>query len=188
MKTPTVIDHQGHKIRLTDDFRFIVSAGPMFKDASEYQRTFDSLVRAKDEIDKRTKAAMKQKKTGETLKLPVLDSKGVDASVHGIHSGTGRLLGIGDATSCYPAVPWVKEALDRRAKLVKERDEINERLRLVRIDSRRGYGRIDPDKYDGMIENLKKEHAASLAKARSLAATIEFGKGAAEAYKREVKS
>lgn len=155
--------HNGHNIELTDTYYFIVSGPDFDNDAYEYQRTFPSLIEAKEKIDARVKTAAKQKRMA--ISLPVLDESGDKVTIRGIHTGTSDLLGLPEGSDAYPDVPWLQDALKRRARYRAASEALNKTIQIHRIRRGRGYGRISADRYDDLIEALKKDHAEALKKA-----------------------
>lgn len=153
-------DYNGHAISLDDStFGFHVS-GP-----SCDQKHLSSYLAATTAIDEAIKAAKKQKRTEAAISIPMLDDAGQSVTLKGIHVGTGKLLGCGDARVVYPPVEWVRETLLARVALQQRLARMTRALDGVGVPTSRGYGRIASEKYDGMIADLSADIATKTARA-----------------------
>lgn len=163
------IEHAGLPIGVTDHWLFHVE---------ELKQHFSSLREAKEAIDGhfRAQAAEKRAEINKTLRLPVLLPKGGDATITGVNARTGSLNGVNDSSYVYPPLPWLRQALKAKAELQARIEQIDNQTRgcalyLGRIG---GYGRITPERYDGVVENVRKEYAETLAKAEKVPVPAEW--------------
>lgn len=152
--------YQDHDIEPDDNWRFKVS-GPLFAK----QETFDSMAQAKSAINARREADAKQKKAAITMAIVCLDDKGEIVTVKGIHAGQSQLLGVGDARSVYPNVPFLKDALVRRTRLQAELVTLNNLLGPYAVHVSRGYGRIRPDEYERYVSVFERDFSTAKTKA-----------------------
>lgn len=144
-------DYHGHEISLSDAHYFTVS-GPLLT-----QDLFFRYSEATEAIDAAIKAADKQRRTEAALSLSMLDDSGQTVTIKGIHSGTGKLLGCGEAKAIYPSLDWVRETLTARAALQQRLIRMSRALDKVGVAASRRYGRVPPEQYDGLISDLAAE-------------------------------
>src|SRR5262245_6303683 len=168
-------EYRGHRIHLTGDMKF-QATGPLFDAHASHGghgvETFDSFEKAKEKIDRLHD--MQRKQEMETLELPVIDHKGRRGKIRSIHMGQGKLLLTKELKDTegdlYPDVPWVHAELAEREVLQNKIRELNSRLTPLAISKSRGYGRVRPERYDKLFDELKAEHAHKLAYALKLQA------------------
>ncbi len=161
MKTTTkVAEYRGHDILLTDSLMFQVEFGP---DDNAHNEAADEI---KAIIDDRLKSEVKAIK----LDLPVLTDEGAPATITGLHMGTSNMIGKGFDKeggryheTVYPVADWINDALAEAARLRNELGVVNDRLRVVSIDTSMGYGRCSAEDYLDLIEQFKARHAEKLA-------------------------
>jgi hypothetical protein len=156
--------YKEHKIEVTTDFKFRIT-GPLF-DGNGRDNEFGAIAEARGAIEKRSDALVKQRKAETTVALAVLDDQGKSAVVRGIHASQGGLLGVGASDGVFPDVPWVKELLIKRAALRAELQAIELKVKPYRVNTRRGYGRVDPLNYEAMIGQVTAELSVATERAK----------------------
>ena len=161
----TVGRHKGRAIELTENLRFRVRLG-----GEGDSVVADTAEKIKAMIDDRLKAEAK----GHTLDIPVLTSNGNEATITGIHMGTGRMLGKGLERSAYnygrvvyPDVLWVRLAIQEEARLNTELTAIQNKLKTVAIHTSRKGGRVDAEKVADVLGDFADEYEDVLAAAKA---------------------
>jgi hypothetical protein len=156
--------YKEHTITLDERWRFAI-AGPTV-DPTARGETFPSMVDAEIAIDARIVARAKQKKA-EEKPVHVLDEDGEAATVRGIHSGQGHLLGV-EGSWVFPVHPTLRQKLTRRAALHKELAAIRDEVQPFGVRTRRAYGHVRPEAYEAEMAKFAAELADRAEKAKAL--------------------
>jgi len=159
-----VIKHSGYDITVTDEYRFKIS-GPDY-DKDEYPA--DTLSAAKRKIDDHIKTLHKQQQIRKRLNLKLRNRAGVLVTMRGFHAKNGNMLSTPDVpryTDVYPDVPWIVEALAKRAELNTAMNKIDGESRPFGLKSNQ-YGHRDADAYERelnkWLDELKVKTAAAI--------------------------
>lgn len=119
-----------HTITLTANMRFQV-AGPLYGTEYRGYTVFDTYREATEAIDKREKAQEKQERT--KLSIKVLDGKGREVTITGVHGRNYNLLGVGDAEEVYPAEAWISDLIRERIKCTARATELRDILNRYKV-------------------------------------------------------
>jgi hypothetical protein len=152
LTTEIVSSYRGREFRVKKDFTFEVIEGD-----ERAKRRLNSIYDVRSYIDDliNSEAKIAQKKI--KVDVPVLTHDGKQDEIKGISRTSSRVM-LRDAGviehDFYPDVPWVREAVRRRAALQKEVVEIGERLHGLSINAGRRYGSMEASDYPKAIERL----------------------------------
>lgn len=152
--------HNGHTVTVDAETFLFHVAGPQFE-AGE-RRYFPSALSAKEEIDKRVKAAEREAITIRRVALPAIDGNGEPITIRGINRATSSILGATNAEGMlqdfFPAVSWI-------AALLKERRMVRARMKAIEkivekfgMRAKAGYAvRLDATQYDRALAAFEAE-------------------------------
>lgn len=151
--------YRDHLIELAEDMRFRVT-GPLLKDAQLFTDTFAEAKRA---VDVRYASHRKAKQV--KLSLACVNQFGERGIVTSIHAGHGRVIGM-DADTLYPDVPWLVEAVKEMRDLNTRAIALSKRLNVYGMKASRSWGRVNPERYETLVEEFVEEHGHKLAQAQ----------------------
>jgi hypothetical protein len=151
-------EHNGHTITLTEDWRFAIS-GPLVDD-SMHRRVYSVFSEAEAAIDDRVKQNERQQRV--KLSIQVWLDNGQRATITGVHGGHLKALGVDNASTVYPAHPYLSELLLERKKLRERVRQIDAILGKYEVRTSSGHGIRD---YDEAVTSLQKRIAEASSKA-----------------------
>lgn len=155
--------YKNHTITLSEDWTRFYVDGPMF----EKQQWYTSLSEVEASIDARLAAHAKQKKAENSVSIGALDATGKNITVRGIHAGQGTLLGA-TTDRVFPVHPTLRDKLARADELRRQLRQLENEVHPYSLNARRGYGRIAPEEYDGVLSSFTEELGQKAEKAKAL--------------------
>ncbi len=160
-------EYRGHRIEFQPtSLKFFVT-GPEFESFSLGARTFASFDESRARIDHEVEDAQALRAKKVKLNAEVYDESGELHSVTRINRTSGLIHDL-SGRSCYPNVPWIGEALQRRRALRTELNALEDSLSEVSVSVQRAYGRISADEYPGYAARLEADLTAAKDKALKL--------------------
>ncbi len=157
-----IAHHKGIPIALSGDLQFYATPEEGVDLSSPTAEGIN------DEID--AYLATKRKQEKDPLNLAVVTTSGVRGAVKGIHMGTCMARGfpeLGATPSIYPDVPWIVEVLLEMEKARESLKRADAVVAPYRMDPSRGYGRVAPAQYDGIMERLVSQYEEKRAAAEA---------------------
>lgn len=174
--------YRGWTVKVTAAMTFEIAGVPAGLEEREgmLRNVYDTYSKATAAIDHAMNLEKKRAAGRFTLKLAAVSLEGLPFTCTGINRTQRTFLGKPERPApgvyvtplsrdnLWPDVPWVRELLEQRQRLLDQISGLDDRLRPFEIaPAPRGFGRVPPELYEDYIEDLKKRYHGKVLSAQA---------------------